>query len=282
MTPAISSRPLLLIILASGSMACAQTTPSLTSQWSPGAIPGGGVIQVAVYPVVADQPFTAENNSRSVQTRNGQTFVYEAHSLVARDVDGRVATRTEPSPRVPNPDGRGASDMSGGGGIADPVAGVRMNWVKGGPPPMPGVFTPTDGVVMRSRLEPGPEPPPLDPCERKSGKTRNYPNGDTQKIEELGERVIQNVRVRGCRVITYSAPRVGTNQPTTGTDEWWSSPQLRITLLRLHHDPTRDETQELDNIVLGQPDHTLFLPPADNTVRDMGEGIGSRPFRRVG
>src|SRR3984893_14070252 len=86
----------------------AQTSASLTSQWSPGAIPSGGGITVSAFPIVSGEPFTAENNSRSVQTRNGKRIVYESHSIVARDSEGRVATRTSESPHVPAPDGGGS------------------------------------------------------------------------------------------------------------------------------------------------------------------------------
>lgn len=245
----------------------AQTTPLLTSQWSPGAIPGGGGITVSAFPIVSGEPFTAENNSRSVQTRNGKRIVYESHSIVARDSEGRVATRTPESPHVPAPDGGGSVFVLAGGSVADPVAMVKMRWNGGGPPQL-------NEVAMKNRIPPNTplsRPQPLNACERESGHTRNYPNGETQQIEDLGDRTIQNIPTRGCRVTTHvPAGSIHNDQPLTITDDSWSSLQFRVTLLHVHHDPAgTDEIEQLDKIVRGEPDLSLFQPPPGYTIRDM-------------
>jgi hypothetical protein len=243
----------------------AQTTPSLTSQWSPGAIPGGGGIAVSAFPIVAGEPFTGENNSRSVQVRNGKRIVYESHSIVARDSEGRVATRTPESPNVSMPDGGGSVFVPAGRSVADPVAMVQMRWNGGGQ---------LNELVMKNRIPPNTplsRPQPLNACERESGHTRNYPNGETQQIEDLGERTIQNILTRGCRVTTLiPVGSIHNDEPLTITDDWWSSLQFRVTLLRVHHDPSgTDEIKQLDKIVRGEPDRSLFQPPPGYTIRDM-------------
>ena len=245
----------------------AQTTPPLTSQWSPGAIPGGGGIAVSAFPIVTGEPFTAENNARSVQIRNGKRIVYESHSIVARDSAGRVATRTPESPHVPIPDGGGSAFAPAGGRVADPVAMVQMRWDEGGPPQL-------NEVVLKNRIPPNSplsRSQPLNACEPESGHTRNYPNGETQQIEDLGERTIQNIFTRGCRVTTFiPAGSIHNDQALTITDDWWSSQQFRITLLHVHHDPSgNDEIEQLDKIVRGAPDSSLFQPPPGYTIRDM-------------
>jgi hypothetical protein len=60
------------------------------------------------------------------------------------------------------------------------------------------------------------------------------------------------------------------NQALTIADDWWSSLHFRIMLLHVHHDPNgTDEIEQLDKIVLGEPDLSLFQPPPGYTVRDM-------------
>jgi hypothetical protein len=208
-----------------------------------------------------------ENNARSVQIRNGKRIVYESHSIVARDSARRVATRTPESPHVPIPDGGGSAFVPAGGRVADPVAMVQMRWDEGGPPQL-------NEVVMKNRIPPNSplsRPQPLSPCERESGHTRNYPNGETQQIEDLGERTIHNIFTRGCRVTTLiPAGSIHNDQALTITGDWWSSQQFRITLLHVHHDHSgNDEIEQLDTIVRGAPDSSLFQPPPGYTIRDM-------------
>jgi hypothetical protein len=253
--------------LLAGTMVGAQTLPPLTSQWAPGAIPGGGGIMVSAFPIVTGEPFTADNNSRSIQMRNGEKSVYEAHSMVARDSEGRIAARTPESPHVAFPDGKSAGFIAGGGNITNPADMVEMHWMEVGPPQI-------KEVVMKYRIPPNAPDTrahPLDACEREAGHTRNLRNGETQQIAVMGERTIQGILTSGCRVTTLiPAGSLHNDQPITITDESWSSPQLRITLLRIHHDPSgREEIEQLDNIVRGEPDPALFQPPPDYRVRDM-------------
>jgi hypothetical protein len=144
---------------------------------------------------------------------------------------------------------------------------VKMRWDEGGPPQL-------NEIVMKNRIPPNTplsRPQPLNACERESGNTRNYPNGETQQIGDLGERTIQNILTRGCRVTTVIPPlSMHNDQALTITDDWWSSLQFRITLLHVYHDPNgTDEIEQLDKIVLGEPDLSLFQPPSGYAVRDM-------------
>jgi hypothetical protein len=111
---------------------------------------------------------------------------------------------------------------------------------------------------------------PLDACEREQDRARSYPNGTTQRSESLGERTIQGILTRGCRVYTFIPGQSnGNNNPRTIIDDSWSSSEMGLSLLRVHHDPSgEDETIQLDNFVLGEPDSAIFQPPADYKVRD--------------
>ncbi len=217
---------------------------------------------IEIYPPVIGQPFRAESNSRRTETRpDGKQVTYEYHGIIARDSQGRVFQGTTASPRVPERDGRTTTFIRGGGSITDPAAKVRLEW------------NDTMKIVTKMPLLPAqtPETPrPLGACERESGGTRSYPNGETQRIESLGERTIQGIATRGCRVSTLVPAGVLHNeQPITITDDSWSSPELRITLLRIHHDPSgNDEIIQLDNIVRAEPDAFLFRPPQNYALRD--------------
>jgi hypothetical protein len=132
-------------------------------------------------------------------------------------------------------------------------------------------------TVLKTALWPDPggaNLPVVDACQRDKGATRSYPNGESQKIEDLGERRIQGILTHGCRVSTFiPAGAIQNTQPLTVTDDSWTSYEMRLKLLTLHHDPANgvDETMELDNIVRGEPDPTLFQAPRDYQVQDTEE-----------
>lgn len=264
--------------LLAGCLVWAQANPPLTSKWSPGAVPGGGGIAVAADPIVTGEPFTAENNSRMVMLRKGEKVSYESHSIIARDSLGRVATRTPASPHVQFPDGEAAGFIPAGGTIQDPAARVQLRWADGD--------LPSGKVVLKNRMLPSLPPSGrhrLNACEREKGQTRHLRNGETRQVEDLGERTIQGILTEGCRVTTFIPAGTSHNdQPITTTDESWVSPELRITLLQVIHNSSgqegteksngivpQDSIAELDNIVLGEPDPSLFEPPPDYEVRDM-------------
>ncbi|MGH6858027.1 MAG: hypothetical protein ACRECP_10455, partial [Methylocella sp.] len=207
-------------------MVFAQTSPPLNSQWSPGAVPGGGGIAVSPYPIVTGEPFSAEYNTRTVEIRNGKRIVHESHSFVARDSAGHVATRTPESPHVR--DENGVLFVIASGTISDPAAGVLLYWDEEDEPP------PLKHVVFKRRIRPNKPlhgPQALSACERVGGHPRDYQNGDTEKIEDLGERTIQNIPARGCRVSVFvPAGSIHNDQLLilSSTYESWISPQLRI------------------------------------------------------
>jgi hypothetical protein len=238
----------------------AQTDAPLTSQYAPGAIPSGASMPINIYPAVTGRPFRAEVNARRIETKpDGKQITYEFHGILARDSEGRVLQETLPSPQVPI--AGGAAFMTHTVKVTDPDARVELRWddltrtvIKA--PPLPQQLTA--------------RPQPLDRCENDQGAVRSYPNGRTQRAEALGERTIQGTLTRGCRIYTFIPAAAGSNdQPTTVTDDSWTSPELRVALLRIHHDPGReDETVRLDKINRVEPDHRIFQPPPDYQVHD--------------
>jgi len=86
----------------------------------------------------------------------------------------------------------------------------------------------------------------------------------------LEHKVIDGVPVEGRKTTTtIPAGQVGNEQPITIVSEQWSSADLKVLVLTRHSDPrTGESTYRLVNIVRAEPDRSLFMVPADYTVRD--------------
>jgi hypothetical protein len=251
-------KTVLVLGIASSSI-YAQTNAAVSNQYSPGAIPYGAILGVRD-PVVVGQPFSAEINARKiVRQPDGKKIVYECHGTIARDSQGRVRREQFPSPKVLRANGgRTISAVV----VSDPLTGMQLHW---------SAASATVGQFPFSTATPSGKPEPLDACEYETGKTRSYPNGETQVIEFLGERTIQGISVRGCRVSTFiPAGAIQNDQAFTVTDDSWTSYELRLTLLKIHHDPSieEDETVELDDVVRSEPDASLFQLPPNQQVKD--------------
>jgi hypothetical protein len=117
--------------------------------------------------------------------------------------------------------------------------------------------------------------PRLSACGGDHPAMRTYPyNRDTQRIEDLGDRTIQSIPVKGCRVTTSIPGDPASNRSAdTIIDEVWTSAEMGMGLLKTHQDEgtKEDEIVEVDNLVRGEPDSALFKPPSDYKVRDMQE-----------
>jgi hypothetical protein len=247
----------------------AQTNTSLSNCYSPGAIPYGAILGATDEMGVTGQPFFAEINARKVQSRpGGKQIVYESHGLLARDSEGRVHREQLPSPKVANPGG-GSTFVTHSVTISDPVAMTQLRWDDH---TNEILHTNTVSQSPLPQSTQGGRPLVLDACERELGNTRSYPNGETQTIESMGERTIQGIRVQGCRVITFiPAGTIHNEKAFNVTDDTWTSYDMRLTLLKTHHDPAmgEDETVELDDIVRAEPDPSLFVPPSGYQVQDL-------------
>jgi len=237
------------------------TSGPLNSQWSPGAIPYGGAnMPINIFPAVTGRPFHAEVNTRKVETKaDGKQITYESHGILARDSAGRVLQEGRPSPKVAVFGGTTFTTLSAK--VTDPTTKWEFRW--------------DEMTKMVLKMRPLPHQiraiaEPLDACEREQDRARSYPNGTTQPSESLGERTIQGILTRGCRVYTFIPAQPNVNGlPRTIIDDSWSSSEMGLSLLRVHHDPGgEDETIQLDNFVLGEPDSAMFQPPADYKVRD--------------
>jgi hypothetical protein len=102
--------------------------------------------------------------------------------------------------------------------------------------------------------------------------------GTPQPPESLGTRQMEGVSVTGRRTKSViPLGQIGNDRPIEISTERWESPDLRLLVRSLHHDPrTGDVEYRLTNIVRGDPPADLFTIPADYEV------IGAAPWVRTG
>ena len=88
----------------------------------------------------------------------------------------------------------------------------------------------------------------------------------------LEHKTIEGVAVEGRKTTTViPAGQVGNEQPITITSEQWRSPDLNVLVMTRHSDPrSGDSSYRLLNVVRSEPDRSLFMVPADFTVKDTG------------
>ena len=101
------------------------------------------------------------------------------------------------------------------------------------------------------------------------GRGRGYAMAPETPLEH---KTIEGVAVEGRKTTTViAAGEVGNEQPITITSEEWRSPELGLLVLTRHSDPRSGEsTYRLQNIIRAEPDQSLFIVPADYTVRETG------------
>jgi hypothetical protein len=88
----------------------------------------------------------------------------------------------------------------------------------------------------------------------------------------LEHKTIEGIAVEGRKTTTViPAGQIGNEQPITITSEEWRSPDLNLLVLTKHSDPRSGESSyRLINIIRAEPDMSLFMVPADYTVRETG------------
>jgi hypothetical protein len=103
------------------------------------------------------------------------------------------------------------------------------------------------------------------------------------KTESLGKRVIEGVECEGTKeVVTIEAGKIGNDRPIEIVTERWSSPELKLDVLRKHSDPRFGETNyRLQGVVRGEQPRSLFEAPSDYKAEGvMGPGSEVRVFQR--
>jgi hypothetical protein len=97
-------------------------------------------------------------------------------------------------------------------------------------------------------------------------------SSENAAVGPLERRTIEGVAVEGRKTTTViPAGQVGNEQPITITSEEWRAPELNLLVLTRHSDPrTGESIYRLQNIIRAEPDRSLFMVPADYTVKDTG------------
>jgi len=98
------------------------------------------------------------------------------------------------------------------------------------------------------------------------------PGGGRGETGPLEHKTLEGVAVEGRKTTTViPAGQIGNEQPLTITSEEWRSPELNVLVMTRHTDPrTGESTYRLQNVVRAEPDRSLFMVPADYTVKDTG------------
>jgi hypothetical protein len=92
--------------------------------------------------------------------------------------------------------------------------------------------------------------------------------------ESLGEKDINGVLAEGTRMTTtYPVGSVGNDKEFSAVTEFWMSRDLGMVVQRTTSDPRNgDVTMRTTNISRAEPDPSLFQPPSDYRIEDMGKG----------
>ena len=111
--------------------------------------------------------------------------------------------------------------------------------------------------------------------------TQRLEGPQAEASESLGTQTIEGVLAEGTRsTITIGAGQIGNERPIEIVSERWFSPELKTLVLSKQSDPRFGETTyRLSNIVLGNPEASLFEVPADFQIVEPG-GAGDVIFRR--
>ena len=82
---------------------------------------------------------------------------------------------------------------------------------------------------------------------------------------------MNGVMADGRRIsMTFAIGTFGNDRPIVTIMEEWTSPELKIMLLRKQSDPrSGEETTTVQNLSRAEPDANLFQPPSDYEIQDV-------------
>lgn len=163
--------------------------------------------------------------------------------------------------------------------ITDPNAKAYMQWtdeqmpafVLG--PPRAGAPSLDDQKIVLS----GPIGPrklswkwPTPQQEYNSQQEASRASGVRFQLDDLGKRNIAGLQASGVRITRTLPPgSSGNSLPLTFVEERWNSDDYGIYLLDIQDDPQSGRSSyEVINFVPGEPDPSLFQPPADYKIEE--------------
>jgi hypothetical protein len=253
---------------------------------STGAL-GGGFVGGPLSRVTG-QPFSAQEETETVQTLADGTHINNGTQKVMHYRDSLGRTRTERTPMRPP----GFMAASGPAPpvfieIVDPVGGYRYSFDSNSHTAHRSPFGPTPfgparvGKVLASPANPAYAVADLAPVmlvapENSKAILASARGANAQgqhpetSNERLGTQTIEGVLAEGTRMTTtYPVGFLGNDRPLTTVTETWTSREIRMPVLTKTSDPRSGEsTMKLTNISRAEPDPSLFQPPAGYRVLD--------------
>ena len=155
--------------------------------------------------------------------------------------------------------------------VFDPVAKISLNWQVNMP------FA--DKVVHVFHSSPTP-PKPMTAEERAAQRKRlqlQQPQASEYKHEDLGVRTIAGVEAHGSRTTQTVPPgEEGNELALVITHETWTAKDPGLVVMAMDDDPRRGRsTYEVEELTVGEPDASLFAPPAGYKILDQNPPVDS-------
>jgi hypothetical protein len=222
---------------------------------------------------VAGQPFSAQEETESVQTLADGTRITNGGQRIMHYRDTLGRTRTERTParvRFPGADSAPPPVFID---IFDPVAGYRYSFDSNS---RTAQRSPV-GPVRAQKLLPLQTTPSTLLAQRVAPNAAAVPSVSAQQQvqpeisrEKLGTQTIEGLVAEGTRITTtYPVGFLGNDRPFTTVTETWTSREIGMTVLSRTSDPRHGETTtKLTNVSRAEPDPSLFQPPSGYEIVD--------------
>jgi hypothetical protein len=217
--------------------------------------PDGGTVEKfasITIPSIPNAPFTATVNTEWIRhLPDGSNITLKNHRSIARDGQGRIFEQR--AWFVPdNGDRKSAPYQTE---ISDPA--VRSRYICRTIERTCRIVNFLGVAIPRS----------LD-----AAAPKNAPEDSGFTVESLGKQIVAGLETIGTRETRLvAAASIGNEAPILERKEFWYSPQLGINLITRREDPRFSTQQnfEVSDVVLGEPDPSLFNPPAGFKILDL-------------
>ena len=232
-------------------------------------IPGQAVAQTASpcsgvggtnvsYGSMADHPFTATVHVTSERRlADGNVIRGDATLHQWRDSAGRVRSENIEGCDVDD-SGKPVARMRIS--ISDPTNRTYESWSE----------SPDQGKTAQISHYAVPEPPSKEELARLTARARVQRVANAMQTEKLGTRTIAGVLATGIRTTRTTQPgEIGNDLPIQNVQEQWVSRNVGVLLLSTSDSPmSGHQIIEVTELILGEPNASLFSPPADYKVLD--------------
>jgi len=154
--------------------------------------------------------------------------------------------------------------------VADPAAQTETQWTEGQGPAFKTATVRHDPFVsLRAQRQITAQDEFRTAKSLTAQNAHAGPLDDQYKVEDLGKREIVGLEASGMRITrTQPAGAWGNSLPLIYVEEKWVSDQYSMILKDIMDDPVLgSSTYEVTNFTAGEPDASLFQPPADYEVK---------------